>query len=121
MTDKELIKALECCGNTTDTAMSCAECPKCDEPFGCSKDLCLQAINLINRQKAEIERLLHSNKLLEKDVADGKMELSEFKAMTVDKVASMAIKAFAKRLKRIITISEEQKIYFDNLVKEMTE
>ena len=54
MTDNEIIKALECCANETG---SCLGCPL----INCIED-CLQiksknALDLINCQKAEIERL----------------------------------------------------------------
>lgn len=51
MTDNEIIKALECCSN----GEPCANCPyqkQCDET-----DLAEIALDLINRQQAEIERL----------------------------------------------------------------
>ena len=55
MTDNEIIKALECCSYATTNR----DCEKCsyypDED--CTKKQCADIINLINRQKAEIERL----------------------------------------------------------------
>ena len=51
MTDNEIIKALECCRND-----ECSQCPLQDGV--CSeKDVIKDALDLINRQKAEIERL----------------------------------------------------------------
>ena len=75
---------------------------------------------IIAEQKAEIERYLHSIRLLEQDVKAAREELKEFKTMTVDEVAKMGIKAFAERMEKMISISAAQKPYFDNLVKEMT-
>ena len=46
MTDNEIIKALECCGGS-----NCHECPI----EGCTDDIFGNALDLINRQKAEIE------------------------------------------------------------------
>ena len=53
MTDNEIIEALECCRG--DYSTDCDNCPNkktCDEI-----DVVSSAIDLINRQKAEIERL----------------------------------------------------------------
>ena len=55
LTDKDIIKALECC---TTTGLSCKDCPafvKVDRS-NCKKYF-RGAIDLINRQQAEIERL----------------------------------------------------------------
>lgn len=56
MTDNEIIKALECC-ITND----CAKCKAYDETYGeivdCLHTICRNALDLINRQKTEIERL----------------------------------------------------------------
>lgn len=59
MTDEQIIKALECC--STDTCFSNG-CPLEDESDGadigkCTSKLSKLALDLINRQKAEIERL----------------------------------------------------------------
>ena len=58
MTDNEIIKALKCCSEANN-------CSVCDyEPdeyqkgtIGCSNKIMIHALDLINRQKAEIERL----------------------------------------------------------------
>ncbi|MBO5060254.1 MAG: hypothetical protein J6C82_05005 [Clostridia bacterium] len=52
MTDDEIIKALECC----DTREWCIHCPLKDNDR-CRDVLSTQSVELINRQKAEIERL----------------------------------------------------------------
>ena len=149
MTDNEIVKALECCVSEKE---GCKGCPY--EVDGCLLDgtnkLLKDIFALINRQKAEIaklekvekyadetiktqaaeiERYLHSIKLLEKDVQTAQSELKEFKAVYVDKIADMAIKEFAERLKSLqigLEISSESLYYvpidcIDNLVKEMTE
>lgn len=51
MTDNEIIKALECCMN------ACKECPFKKYGEECAAKLNKCALDLINRQKAEIERL----------------------------------------------------------------
>ena len=114
MTDEQIIKALECCGVNRD----CAGCPKEKEPYGCYFVLCGGALDLINRQKAEIERL---QKQLKKGID---LRDSVFKIVKAE-----AIKEFAERVKDKIpkrckmdgidTVNVY--IYIDNLVKEMTE
>ena len=60
MTDEQIIKALECCA--TDDVEDCSKCPYENMAYtpgygGCA-DWCREdAIDLINRQKAEIEKL----------------------------------------------------------------
>ena len=50
MTDNEIIKAMVCCSND--------DCENCPNDFGnCYANLNKEALNLINRQKAEIERI----------------------------------------------------------------
>ena len=85
MTDKEIIKALECCtkGNTSDV---CADCPLR------TTDICTEeengvlklALDLNNRQQAEIERL-------EQELFD--------RSLTIETWKWEAIKEFAERLK----------------------
>lgn len=53
MTDNEIIKALECCQEYLD----CGHCPLRTKKM-CANTLTLAALDLINRQKAENERLL---------------------------------------------------------------
>lgn len=55
LTDEEIIKALECCASTSN---ECDECPL-ENVSGsiCQSIVCKNVLDLINRQKAEIERL----------------------------------------------------------------
>ena len=65
MTDKEIIKALEC-----HTEMECGNCPYDKglvEP--CIAPMVKDALDLINRQQAEIERLTDKNKRLGEGVS----------------------------------------------------
>lgn len=55
MTDNEIIKALEICGTYKGKCIDCPAFVKVDRS-NCKKVL-LGALDLINRQKAEIERL----------------------------------------------------------------
>lgn len=113
MTDSELIEALRCCHGTR--VPNCDNCPNektCEEI-----DVVNSVIDLINRQKAELEKLkdeLHS----------AKIEISKhFDYMNEAK--SEAIEEFATRLKEkfgiadcIVTVDNND---VDSIVKEMTE
>ena len=140
MTDNEIIKALECCLSGKDYDTACMKCPI--EPICESDDILLKyALDLINRQKAEIERLkkkantpfakvtFDENKL--KEIVSDVAKNIEF---NLNSVKSEAIKEFAERLKEkldncrmvhdyIYTGYDTRDIRYciDNLVKEMTE
>ena len=111
MTDKEIIKAFEYCVKNEE----CSLCPlfrKCPTSFELQK----QALDLINRQQAEIERLQTENN----QFADIGKLYSEIK--------TEAIKEFAERLKENLIEESYDDVQFfkvvgesdiDNLVKEM--
>ncbi|MDD6988752.1 hypothetical protein [Ruminococcus sp.] len=111
MTDNEIIKSMQCViGNDAN----CSECTYQKVlPFPSCRMMCAKnALNLINRQQAEIERYLHSIKLLENDVATAKSE---------------AIKWFAEKLKMECYATYDEVLpslfadIIDKLVKEMAE
>ena len=125
MTDKEIIKALECC-HTGEECYKCEFQPSKQDrkgTVGCSLQMMKQALGLINRQKAEIERLNEENKRL--------LSMLFRKARGVSKVVkniikTEAIKEFAERLKKKGFADEyyehESIVYvqdIDNLVREM--
>ena len=114
MTDNEIIKALEC---VIGKNMYCRNCPytarypmpKCREQ--CAKD----ALDLINRQKAEIE--------ISKTKSFKQQLKKELHRLTVEEIKAEAIKDFAERLKGI---GRQDGAYgyidlyeIDNIVKEM--
>ena len=71
MTDDEIITALECCSHRGKK--DCDNCPvnyKTAEL--CFEDVMSDAFDLIKRQKAEIERYLHSIKIIKNDVQTAK-------------------------------------------------
>ena len=80
MTDNEIIKALEChADRDTET---CSLCPlMCVE--GCAYELAKNSLDLINRQKAEIEALIAGQETLQRYISTAKDE---------------AVKEFAERL-----------------------
>lgn len=115
MTDNEIIKALECC-TKTEFISDCAKC----EMFAidCKDILIENALDLINRQKAEIESLKHR-----------KTEL-QIRNQELQHAKSEAIKEFAERLKKLdvntrmlysSVVYELGEDDIDTLVKEMTE
>lgn len=75
MTDSEIIKALECCGDEGEITL-CSICPYYlqdrDNDF-CQEDLHRASLDLINRQKAEIERLKNSIKEADEFFSEGSM------------------------------------------------
>lgn len=111
MTDNEIIKALECCIND--------DCDNCPDTFGnCEHNAMRNALDLINRQKAEIERLTKANERFAE-------EFDSYYAY----VKSEAIKEFAERLKKgaypfPCAIGVENAVTIraiNDLVEEMTE
>lgn len=60
MTDNEIIKALECC--VKNDVAQCTICPYYDMLHGCRRAMEKEVLDLINHQKAEIERLKQENK-----------------------------------------------------------
>lgn len=127
MTDNEIIKAMQCViGND----VSCSECEYQKAlPFPSCRRMCAKdALDLINRQKAENERLkCEMGKLLPKDCSYAmQMEVSN---KLESQIKSEAIKEFAERLKRYsfvdnLSLDGKETVYvddIDNLVKEMTE
>ena len=63
LTDNETIKALECCTNSFYNGFAkCEECPKFTEMSGCTIKLMCNALDLINRKNAKIERLQKEGK-----------------------------------------------------------
>ena len=130
MTDNEIIKALECCSNPKVGE----KCPRMKREFlctkGCMSKLVFDALDLINRQKAEIERL--QNESIERIRKTTKMVYEK----EIAEAKSEAIKEFAERFREkasgSVVSCQGYEIYetkqyqmsavdFDNLVAEMTE
>ena len=119
MTDNEIIKALECCG--FEYGNLCSVCPKYekDNDF-CQEELHNYAIDLINRQKAEIERL---KKILAEEEEKYKLCAKRF--------YKLGVKELAKRLKDYYINHKQYKRHYahtlidflfdvtDNLVAEL--
>ena len=92
MTDKEIIKALECCKQAT--AVGCKNCPLYeDKGQTCITILSHNALDLIKRQNAEIERLQKENTV---------MRIQARKNRNKRDKSSKAIRKFKKRLKSYV-------------------
>ena len=143
MTDNEIIKFMQCViGNDAN----CSECAyQKTLPFpSCRRTCAKDALDLINRQKAEIERLQMDNKQLQSDVINANQNWDHIKGLwecekekvesakqkvicackMLNTVKSEAIKEFAEKLKNRNTTMDKRIIsveIVDNLVKEMTE
>ena len=112
MTDNEIIKALECCtkGNTSDV---CSDCPLLHT------DICTEeengvmklALDLINRQNAEIERL--------KGLKNHRQELINELNKGITEAKAEAVKEFADRLKSLGRFTDGDRYYIDKIKKEM--
>ena len=137
MTYDEIIKALERCPQHTE----CCYCNSLEE-CGNKRILTTSVLDLINRQKKEIERLGKESKDKERAYTDEYCLRKEWQSKCRDlleekqTVKSEAIKEFAEKLKHEITsaidtyynsngggyyLAEDVIDDIDNIVKEMTE
>ena len=66
MTDKDIITALEYCLDNKSCIGS--KCPAYNYSANCTVDLMKETLNLINRQKAEIEQLKEERDMAVKDI-----------------------------------------------------
>ena len=115
MTDNDIKKALECC-KAHDFIMCPNDCPLLiDEQ--CSLTMSAEALNLINRQQAEIERLK-----AEADMADGYAEA------LIQTSKTEAIKEFERKIKAhayYIDVPKEHRVVdeddIDTVLRDMTE
>ena len=119
MTDEQIIKALECC--------FVDDCDNCPCTFGnCEQNLLNGTIDLINRQKAEIEstNAYYKDEFERLRITYDRVYESKLKTAKAD-----AIKEFAERLKEELAITDNNNWFevtehylvwtIDNLVKEM--
>lgn len=123
MNDSDIIKALECCMKA-----ECQNCPMyVKENQSCMGIQIFDVVVLINRQKAEIDRLNIDLKAMRGAANSWKAEVQrickkEFDNIEIDieAVKSEAVREFAEKLKPMLSFgrytSYEQ---IDNLVKEM--
>ena len=107
-TDEEIIKALECCWKTK----GCLDCPYI-ETDGCIIESVRDTLKLINRQKAEIEKLqevnadlneslrlaAEANKDLNAEIEDLREIVFTDRTEAIKNLKAEAIKEFELRLK----------------------
>ena len=149
MTDNEILKALECC-SAKGKCVRCTYDHFSDDCDGCTSILAKDSLDLINRQKAEIERLHSEVKekteaiVFLKNQATGwsidfcnlKQKLNTAKAEAINEFAEragvMITEVYNKHIfgnndleaeekDAIINFSDDITRGFDGLVKEMTE
>ncbi len=117
MTDNEIIKALDCCKTN-----NCDECPFYGVKEDCEVELPEEAFDLINRQKAIIEKSEKVEHFADKTIETANAEIERL-LQKLQQAKSEAIKEFAARLK--CGVPQETGVIMcadvDNLVKEMTE
>ena len=126
MTDNEIIKALEICSKSTNgcshSNYTCEDCYLNGQPM-CSSVLFQDTLDLINRQKAEIERL--EERIIEVQRCDKELieTLHKIHEEKIEAAKAEAIKEFAERLKMQGVTFLHNKVVLsneiDNLVKEM--
>lgn len=76
MTDKEIIKALEC---LEGCALNCRDCPYSQGKFFpiCQRRVAKDAIDLVNRQQEQLEAAVAGQETLQKSLADKNKEVAE--------------------------------------------
>lgn len=113
-TDDEIEKTLSLCGRTT-TTVYCDQCPLCGE-YECNREIKVLALDLINRQKTEIEKLKSNYSKLceyaekkEFELAEINADISWFREAKISRLApaikeikAEACKEFAEKLKEIV-------------------
>lgn len=74
MTDKEIIKAVECCLSGKEEL--CKECPLNGKCYG-DVDYLLESLDLINRQQEQLEAAITGQETLQKALAEKDREVAE--------------------------------------------
>ena len=115
MTDNEIIKALKClCGDE----IPCKDCAYKSDTFACRRMNAIDALDLIKRQQAEIERLQKYNtEVAYKHYNDG---IKEFAERLKEKIAK-SVYNYWNTTANGYYLAEDVPDEIDNLVKEMTE
>ena len=133
MTDKAIIKALEC---LEGCALYCRDCSYSQGNFFpiCQQRVAKDALDLINRQQEQLEAAIAGQETLQKALAKKDREVERLNnnisamAVTMRNCAKAtraeAIKQFAERLKQRCSANSDINYYIlkklvDNLVKEM--
>jgi hypothetical protein len=118
MTENEIIKALECC-NSTERGHCLNKCPYYNYSANCTQSMINDALDFINRQKAEIERLRKAIKVQDIMIEQQDYKLKQAKSEAIKEFAELVKMEFYKEFDELIPSIMADRI--DNLVKEMTE
>ena len=138
-TDEQIVKALECCQSHTIT--DCRDCPNRASGDNCVNELMSNALDLINRQKVEIEEFEIERKKLqdrivslfnENEGLQTELQIYKQDRMTlyerielVEKTRTKTVKEFAERVINLIYSADDinpiTEWQIDNIVTEMTE
>ncbi len=110
MTDNEIIKTLDCCGKDSSYCVNGDKCPLYKNHF-CREELKEKALDLINRQQAEIESLEKKIQHLFEEGLGDKAYLCE-----IIRVDTMVQTLKWLQEHNYITVSPEER---QNIVKEM--
>ena len=114
MTDNEIIKALECCANNGD-CKECAINPHKGNYGYCTSLAIKQALDLINRQKAEIERKEKELVAFSKWNKDYEAEIYELRKSLLSKENleesfSKSVKQFDKKLAKTVKLERAEAV-----------
>lgn len=99
MTDKEIIKAVECCLSGKEEL--CKECPLNGKCYG-DVDYLLESLDLINRQQEQLEAAIAGQETLQKALAEKDREVERLTAekdqliKTFGECQAEAVKDFVK-------------------------
>ena len=103
MTDKEIIKALECCAD--ESSEKCDECPYSIDTFICKRREFLEdTFELINHKQELLEAAIAGQETLQKALAEKEKEIERLTAEKEQLIKifgecqTEAVKDFAKRL-----------------------
>ena len=134
LTDNEIIKALECCKERVQyegNENTCCSCSLITDD-GCTCTLAKHSLDLINRQKEEIERLTSGKcvYLSDDETTEYCVEGPCPNYKTEAQIKAEAYKEFAERLKKFIKANTVQTVFFggcclineknvDEILKEM--
>lgn len=124
-TDNEIIRALGCCGNN-DNINFCSICPYYlqgkDNDF-CQEDLHRASLDLINRQKANLQEVITLNSKLEAELVEQRSELKILKDSNINlqELYQNEKEKVAKAKQKVIDIAKALKTAKSEAIKEFAD
>lgn len=99
MTDNEIVEVLKLC-TTQDGSIPCYDCPRWnDDEEECEGIDYTATLDLINRQKADVEKLKNENEILSRNADNAFQEgLNERRELFEPEIKAEAYKEFAEKL-----------------------